>query len=103
MSCGAIGRMTGDGARPGTVPSIPVIGRPGTPPWVAVIGTLVLAVVAVVLDFGLGNEGTPTFIVSAAAILGLAWVVGLSTERLGASPGRRSAGSSTRRSATSPS
>ena len=42
---------------------------------------------AIVLDFGLHADQSVLFIVSAAAILGLAWVVGLSTERLGSITG----------------
>ena len=42
---------------------------------------------AIVLDFGLHADPTVLFVVSAAAILGLAWVVGLSTERLGSLTG----------------
>ena len=39
------------------------------------------------LDFGLHADPTVVFIVAAVGILGLAWVVGLSTERLGALTG----------------
>ena len=46
-----------------------------------------LSLVAIALDFGLHVEGSVVFVVSAVAILGLAWVVGLSTERLGALTG----------------
>jgi len=42
---------------------------------------------AIVLDFGLHADQNLIFIVSAAAILGLAWVVGISTERLGSLTG----------------
>ena len=45
------------------------------------------ASLAIVLDFGLHADETVLFVVSAAAILGLAWVVGLSTERLGSLTG----------------
>jgi len=51
------------------------------------LGTIVLSAVAVVLDYGLHAGDTAIFIVSGAAILGLAWVVGLSTERLGSLTG----------------
>ena len=51
------------------------------------IGTVVLSIAAIILDFGLHADATVLFIVSAAAILGLAWVVGLSTERLGSLTG----------------
>src|SRR5919112_1846110 len=54
---------------------------------IAVLATLVAAVAAIVLDFGVHLEGSLLFVVSAIAILGLAWVVGLSTERLGALTG----------------
>src|SRR5918998_1661137 len=46
-----------------------------------------LSLAAILMEYVLHIEGTPTFIVSAAAILGLAYVVGISTERLGALTG----------------
>ena len=49
--------------------------------------TLVVSVIAIVLDFGLHADESVIFIVSAVAILGLAWIVGLSTERLGSLTG----------------
>ncbi len=51
------------------------------------VATVALSVLAIVLDFGLHADPTILFVLSAAAILGLAWVVGLSTERLGAITG----------------
>jgi Ca2+:H+ antiporter len=54
---------------------------------VAVLATLVASVIAVALDFVLHADHTLIFLVSAVAILGLAWVVGLSTERLGSLTG----------------
>ncbi len=51
------------------------------------VGTLVASLAGILMAFALHVEGTPTFIVSAAAILGLAWVVGASTERIGALAG----------------
>ena len=51
------------------------------------IATIVASVAAIVLDFGLHADPTLLFVISAAAILGLAWVVGLSTERLGSLTG----------------
>src|SRR6187455_1107412 len=66
---------------------IPVLGALSVIARIAVIATLVLSVVAIALDFGLHLEGSATFVVSAVAILGLAWIVGLSTERLGALTG----------------
>jgi Ca2+:H+ antiporter len=49
--------------------------------------TLVASVVAIVLDFGVHADETVIFVAAAAAILGLAWVVGISTERLGSLTG----------------
>jgi Ca2+:H+ antiporter len=54
--------------------------------------TLVASLVAITLDFGLHADKNLIFVVSAAAILGLAWVVGLSTERLGSLTGPRVGG-----------
>ena len=54
---------------------------------VSLLVTLAISLVAIVLDFGLHADPTVLFVVSAAAILGLAWVVGLSTERLGSLTG----------------
>ena len=53
----------------------------------AIVGTVVVSVLAIVLDFVVHADKTVIFVVSAAAILGLAWVVGLSTERLGSLTG----------------
>jgi len=73
-------------------PTVPTPGRRGNLPIldalspfarVAVLVTLTVSVAAIVLDFGLHADHTLVFLVSAVAILGLAWVVGLSTERLG--------------------
>ncbi len=66
---------------------IPVLGVLSPPVRVAVVATFALAVVAAVMDLVAHVEGALVFIVSAAAILGLAWIVGLSTERLGALTG----------------
>jgi len=54
---------------------------------VSLLVTLAVSIAAIVLDFGLHADPTLLFVVSAAAILGLAWVVGLSTERLGSLTG----------------
>ncbi len=62
---------------------LPILGQLSMPARIFLIGTVVLSIVAIVLDFGLHADETVLFVVSAAAILGLAWVVGLSTERLG--------------------
>ncbi len=58
-------------------------------PWarLALLGTLALSIVTAILDYVVGIDPTPLFVISAIAILGLAWVVGLSTERLGAIAG----------------
>jgi Ca2+:H+ antiporter len=67
--------------------AIPVLGTLSPVARVAVLVTFALSAVAMVLDFGLHVEGGLVFIVAALAILGLAWIVGLSTERLGALTG----------------
>ena len=54
---------------------------------ISLLVTLAVSLAAIVLDFGLHADPTLLFVVSAAAILGLAWVVGLSTERLGSLTG----------------
>jgi Ca2+:H+ antiporter len=66
---------------------LPILGQLSMPAQIFLIGTVILSVVAIVLDFGLHADETVLFVVSAAAILGLAWVVGLSTERLGSLTG----------------
>ena len=66
---------------------LPILGQLSMLSRVFLIGTVVLSIVAIVLDFGLHADSTVLFVVSAAAILGLAWVVGLSTERLGSLTG----------------
>jgi Ca2+:H+ antiporter len=66
---------------------IPILGPLSTPARVAIVGTVVIAAIAIVLEYVIHADETLIFIVSAAAILGLAWVVGLSTERLGAISG----------------
>src|SRR6476469_7620411 len=59
------------------------------PPYarVAVLVTLAVSIVAIVLDFGLHASETVIFLTAAVAILGLAWIVGLATERLGSLTG----------------
>jgi len=66
---------------------IPILGPLSPFARIAVLVTLAVSIVAIVMRFGLGQEGASVFVVSALAILGLAWVVGLSTERLGAITG----------------
>ncbi|HUP54252.1 MAG TPA: hypothetical protein VM408_02000, partial [Methylomirabilota bacterium] len=72
---------------PGSNSGLPVLGALSPIARVFLLGTLVISVVAVILDFGLHADATVVFIASGAAILGLAWVVGLSTERLGSLTG----------------
>jgi Ca2+:H+ antiporter len=74
------------------VTGVPVLGA--LPPFAraAVLATIVASVIAIVLDFGLHADPTVVFLISAAGILGLAWVVGLATERLGALTGPRMGG-----------
>ena len=66
---------------------LPILGQLSPVARMFVIATLVVSLAAIVLDFGLHVEKTVLFVVAAAAILGLAWVVGLSTERLGSLTG----------------
>jgi len=66
---------------------LPILGQLSPFAAVSLVATVVVSLAAIVLDFGLHADATVLFIVSAAAILGLAWVVGLSTERLGALTG----------------
>jgi Ca2+:H+ antiporter len=75
-----------DTARPRD--GIPILGPLSPPARIAVLVTLALSVVAFVLDFVVaGADESLIFLIAAAAILGLAWIVGLSTERLGAITG----------------
>src|SRR6478672_7832408 len=66
---------------------IPVLGPLSTTARIAVLVTVAISLAAIVLDFVLHANETLLFIVAAIAILGLAWIVGLSTERLGAISG----------------
>jgi Ca2+:H+ antiporter len=65
----------------------PVLGQLSPIGRIAIIVTVIASVAAIVLDFGIHADSTLIFVVSAGAILGLAWVVGLSTERLGSLSG----------------
>ncbi len=72
--------------------SVPVL-REMTPVGRGVlIITLLISLVAIVMEWVLHVEGTPIFIVSALGILGLAYVVGAATERLGALTGPQTGG-----------
>jgi Ca2+:H+ antiporter len=59
---------------------------------VAAVATLVVSLAAIVMEWVLHLEGTPVFLTSALGILGLAYVVGISTERLGALAGHQVGG-----------
>ena len=54
---------------------------------ITLLVTALVSAVAIAMEYLIGIHGTPLFVVSAAAILGLAYVVGASTERLGALTG----------------
>jgi len=66
---------------------VPVLRDLGPVARVLFVAAFLVAVAGVVLDVVVHVDPTVLFIVSAIGILGLAWVVGLSTERLGAVAG----------------
>ena len=66
---------------------LPIVGVLGPMSRVAVLATVGVSIIAFVLEVVLHVHGTPIFVASAVAILGLAWVIGLATERLGALSG----------------
>ena len=72
---------------PPTGSRMPILGPPSVIGRTVIVLTVVTSIVAIVLEFGLHANETLIFIVAATGILGLAWVVGLSTERLGALTG----------------
>jgi Ca2+:H+ antiporter len=72
---------------PASTSTIPVLGSLSPVARVAILATLGLSAVAAILDLVVHVEGGLVFVVAAVAILGLAWMVGLSTERLGALTG----------------
>jgi Ca2+:H+ antiporter len=72
-------------AAPGS--AMPVLGQLSPIARMVVVLTVVMSVLGAVLDFGLHADGTVIFIVAAIAILGLAWLVGVATERIGAKTG----------------
>ena len=86
-----------DPGAPASGPGIPGLRQVGRPfpvlgpmaPFAraALLATLAISVGAIVLDFVVHVDKTVVFVVSAAGILGLAWMVGLATERLGALTG----------------
>src|SRR6187399_3501977 len=66
---------------------LPILGQLSMLSRAFLIATVVLSIATIILDFGLHADETVLFVLSAASILGLAWVVGLSTERLGSLTG----------------
>src|SRR6186713_3221782 len=66
---------------------LPILGPLSVIGRTVIVLTVVTSIVAIVLEFGLHANETLIFVVAAIGILGLAWVVGLSTERLGALTG----------------
>ena len=59
---------------------------------IAVIVTAIISILGVLMEWVFQIHGTPLFFVSAAGILGLAYVVGIATERLGALAGPQAGG-----------
>jgi Ca2+:H+ antiporter len=71
--------------RSGGIPILGVLSRPSQIVFIAIV---VVAVATILVEFVVhGLPQTAIFVMAAVAILGLAWVVGLSTERLGAISG----------------
>jgi Ca2+:H+ antiporter len=66
---------------------LPVLGVLPPLARLLLVATLGISLAAIVLDWGIGADPTLVFVVSGIAILGLAWLIGLSTERLGALSG----------------
>jgi len=80
------------GASASRFDAVPILG-PLSPTFrIAILVTLAVSIIGIVLRFAFNVEPTLLFVVSAIGILGLAWVVGLSTERLGALSGPRVGG-----------
>jgi Ca2+:H+ antiporter len=71
---------------------LPVLDKLSLTSRIALIATLLMSALGIVLDFGIHVDKNVVFVVSAIAILGIAWVVGLSTERLGSLTGPRVGG-----------
>ena len=72
---------------PASARSLPVLGPMAPYARAVLLATLAISLLAIVLDFVLPVDPTVVFVVSAGGILGLAWMVGLATERLGALTG----------------
>src|SRR6476620_2583833 len=66
---------------------LPILGQLSMLSRVFLIATVVLSIATIILDFGLHADETILFVLAAAGILGLAWIVGLATERLGSLTG----------------
>lgn len=66
---------------------LPVLGAMTPLARLFLVATLAVSAVAVIADFVLALDPTVVFVIAAVAILGLAWLVGLATERLGALSG----------------
>jgi Ca2+:H+ antiporter len=72
---------------------LPILGPLSLPARIAVTVTAALSIATIAYELLIGNPNeTLVFVLAAASILGLAWVVGLSTERLGAITGPRVGG-----------
>ncbi len=66
---------------------LPVLGALPPVARLIVLATLAVSALGIVLAWVVGADPTLLFVVSGIAILGLAWLIGLSTERLGALSG----------------
>jgi Ca2+:H+ antiporter len=74
-------------AHPPAPGGIPILGALGPLARIALVTTVIVGFVAMALEFIIHADPTLVFIVSAASILGMAWIVGQATERLGALTG----------------
>ena len=54
---------------------------------VVIVATLLMSLLAIAMEWVMGLSGTPIFVASAVGILGLSYMIGLSTERLGSIAG----------------
>ena len=82
---------------------MPILSVLSAPARAFLLGTVAISLVAIVLRYAVGVDDTVLFLVSAAGILGLAWTVGLSTERLGSLTGPQVGGILNATFVTSPS
>jgi Ca2+:H+ antiporter len=72
---------------PARTGGLPILGPLSPAARIFLLGTLAVSFVTIVLRFLVSVDDTVLFVVSAIGILGLAWTVGLSTERLGSLTG----------------